>query len=147
MIRSLLLSLPFALFGVAAFGCQACEKKPPPVIDAGAPPPPVPTDTTPVVLTPLDDSLDSGSDAPAPKPRGNYTPTNTNAARIKACCNAMRTQAKGMGSSPEANLVLQAATACDMVALQATATGTAPEFAQVRTMLKGRVLPNACQGM
>ena len=52
-----------------------------------------------------------------------------------------------MGASPEANLVVGFAAQCDMIAIQAAATGTAPEFAQLRTMLKGRTLPNACQGM
>jgi hypothetical protein len=143
----LLISLPLlAAIGVGVLGSTACEKKVPPAPEAAAPPPAA-TDAAPVVLVPLDDSLDAGVDAGPAKPRGPYTPTNTNAARIKQCCAAMRSQAKNMGASPEANMMVQAAAACDMVALQVTATGTAPEFGQVRNMLKGRTLPAACSGM
>jgi hypothetical protein len=144
----LLISLPLlAALSVSVFGSTACEKKPPPAaaVDAGGPPP-APSDTAPVVLTPLDDSLDSGTDAPPPKPRGPGGGGNTNAARIKQCCNALRSQAKNMGGSPEANIVVGLAAQCDLIAIQA-AGGTAPEFAQLRSMLKGRTIPAACSGM
>ena len=92
------------------------------------------------MLTPLDDSLDAGVDAGPAKPRGPYTPTNTNQARIKQCCNAMR---KTLAGAPEAVPVI---TMCDTLAAQVV-SGTAPEFAQLRAMLKGRTLPAACSGM
>ncbi len=53
-------------------------------------------------------------------------------------------QAKAMGSSPEANQVIVAAAMCDTVAAQMGASGSAPEFAQIRAMLKSITLPAAC---
>lgn len=126
-------------------GCDACGKKPPPPpIDL--PPPVAPIDASVVQIAPLDDAEDAGVDAPPAKPHGPWTPTNTNAARVKQCCNAIRGQAKNLGASPEATLMMGVALQCDLVAAQ-VAGGSAPEFSQVRQMLKGRTLPAACSGM
>jgi len=133
--------------GVAALasGCSSCKKEPPPPIDLG--PPPAPADAGIVQLTPLEDAgMDSGVDAP-PAKHGTWTPPNPNAARIRQCCNAIRHEAKNLGASPEATLMVGVAAQCDLIATQVTSNGSAPEFAQVRAMLKGRVIPAACSGM
>jgi hypothetical protein len=132
--------------GVTALALPACEKKaPPPPIEIPAPPPA--PDAGVVQITPFDDSLDAGIDGTGGgKSHGPYTPTNNNAARVKQCCNAIRNQAKNMGASPEATLMAGVAMQCDLVAAQ-VAGGSAPEFGQVRQMLKGRTLPAACSGM
>jgi hypothetical protein len=67
-----------------------------------------------------------------------------NQVKIKACCNAMRTQAKAIANSPEAFQVNAAAAMCDQFASQVGASGSAPEFAQIRGMLKSVTLPAAC---
>jgi hypothetical protein len=123
-----------------------CDKKPPPApVEAPTPPPP-PADTAPVDLKPLDDAPDAAGDVAAPKPRGNYAPVNTNAARIKQCCNALRNKAKALGTAPEAAYITGVAVQCDVFAAQ-IGGGTAPEFAQIRAMLKGQTIPAACAGM
>jgi hypothetical protein len=131
-------ALPILLVG--------CPKKPPP------PPPDVPdtapaeVDSGPTVITPLDEE-DAGDAAEAEAPKKKYGPApNANAAAIKQCCNAMRAQAKSLGTSPEANQVLSVAQLCDTFAVAAT-SGNAPEFAMVRNALKGHQLPTACQGI
>jgi hypothetical protein len=131
---------------VLASGCSSCEKKPPPVIDPG-PPPPAPVDAGLVPLTPLDDSLDAGVDGGPPKPHGSWTPPNPNVARMKQCCAAIRKEAKNLGAAPEATMLVGIAAQCDMMASQLGSSGTAPEFAQVRQLLKGRTIPAACSGM
>jgi hypothetical protein len=110
---------------------------------------PVPTDSTPLDLTTLLE--DAGQDA-APEaavvhhagPSG-----NTNQVRARQCCAALRSQAKQMGASPEANMVMGIALQCDVVAAQIgpTAGGQAPELAPLRNMLKGRTMPPVCQGL
>ena len=136
-----------AATGLVVLAAPGCEKKPPPVVDA-APPPPPPVDAGVVQLVPLDDAGDAAPEAasgPA-RPHGNSTPTNANTARIKLCCNAIRGEAKKLGAAPEAMVLVGIAAQCDVLALQAS-SGSAPEFAQVRQMLKGRTIPNACAGM
>ena len=123
-------------------GCPKKEAPPPPVPEA-APPPPA---STPEVteLAPLSD--EGGADAEAGAPKKWTGPgMSANQVKIKACCNAMRTQAKAMGSSARGLLeVNSAATMCDTMAAQVGASGTAPEFAQIRAVLKSIQLPAAC---
>jgi len=136
-----------ATSGLAVIAAPASAKKPPPVV-AAAPPPPPPVDAGVVQLVPLDDAGDAAPEAsggPA-RPHGNGAPTNSNTARIKLCCNAIRGEAKKLGAAPEAMVMVGIAAQCDLLALQAS-SGSAPEFAQVRQMLKGRTIPNACAGM
>jgi hypothetical protein len=130
-------AVPFVLFG--------CPKKPPPPVETvDSAPPPAETASGPTLLQPLDDSLDvDAAEASAPKHAGK--PGNANAARIKQCCAALRGQAKNLGSSPEANLLIGFAGQCDAFAVAAT-SGNAPEFATFRQMLIGHTLPPACQG-
>jgi hypothetical protein len=128
----------------------ACKKPPPAVVDAG-PPPVVEVDAAPVNLAPLDE--DAGVDAAdandgaAPKKTGSGL--NTNQSRAKQCCSAIRAQAKQLGASPEANMLLGIATTCDQLAVQVgpTSGGQAPELAPLRQMLKGKTMPAVCQGL
>lgn len=123
-------------------GCPKKEEAPPP--PEAAPPPPA---STPEVtdLAPLVDEAGAEAEAAAPKKyAGGGGGMSGNQLKIKACCNAMRAQAKAMGSSPEAYQVNAAAAMCDNVAVQVGASGSAPEFAAVRAMLKSITLPAAC---
>jgi predicted lipid-binding transport protein (Tim44 family) len=124
----------------------ACKKDPPPApLDLGGPPPS--QDAGVVQLTPLDDAGDAAPEAePARKKWSGGGGGNANAARIRACCNAIRHEAAKLGAAPEGVMMMTVAAQCDMVAAQ-VAGGSAPEFTQVRTMLKGHTIPNACQGM
>jgi hypothetical protein len=124
---------------------MGCPKKEPVVEDAGAPPPvSAPTVTE---LAPLTD--DGGPDADAApeagKKFGGGPGLNANQLKIKACCNAMRAQAKAMGSSPEAFQINALAAQCDMFAVQVGPAGNAPELNQLRQILKSIQLPAACQ--
>jgi hypothetical protein len=145
--------LPIRILTVVVASCgivvlaAACKKDPPPApLDLGQATPP-PADAGVVQITPLDDAGDAAAEVGPPvKPRGNGTPTNANAARIRQCCNAIRHEAAKLGAAPEAAMMIGVAAQCDMVAAQ-VAGGSAPEFGQVRTMLKGHVIPAACSGM
>ena len=70
---------------------------------------------------------------------------NGNQLKIKACCNAMRAQAKQMGASPEAFQINALAAQCDMFVTQVGPQGNAPELNQLREILKSIKLPSACQ--
>jgi hypothetical protein len=132
---AVVVSVPAALMG--------CPKKAPPAVeDAGAPPPA----STPEVteLAPLTEEAGVDAEAGAPK-KWTGPGMNGNQLKIKACCNAMRAQAKQMGSSPEAFQVTSVAAMCDSLAAQVGPQGNAPEFNQVREMLKSVKLPSACQ--
>ena len=133
----LLISLPLLVLG--------CPKKqpPPPVEEAGPPPASAPTMTE---LAPLTDTGDAGDAAPEAAPKKWTGPAlNPNQMKIEACCNGMRAQAKQMGQSPEAFQLNAFAAQCDLFAKQVGPAGTAPEFAQIRAMLKSVKLPAACQ--
>lgn len=123
-----------------------CPKKEPMVEDAGAPPPP-PASSQVTELAPLTD--DAGPDADAApeagKKLGGGGGYNTNQLKIKACCNAMRAQAKAMGASPEAFQITALAAQCDMFVTQVGPAGNAPELNQLRQILKSVKLPSACE--
>jgi hypothetical protein len=143
-IRRTLTFLAFTAFvPVLVMGCP---KKEPVVEDAGAPPPPTSAPTV-TELAPLVD--DAGPDADAEPEAGKKAsggPSyNPNQMKIKACCNAMRAQAKTMGSSPEAFQINAMAAQCDMFATQVGPQGNAPELNQLRQVLKSLTLPSACQ--
>jgi len=127
---------------------MGCPKKEPVVEDAGLPPPA----STPTVteLAPLSD--DGGPDAAdaAPeagkKPSGGGGGMNANQLKIKACCNAMRAQAKQLGpTSPEGFQINAMAAQCDSFAAQVGPQGNAPELNGLRQILKSLTLPSACQ--
>ncbi len=130
---------------------MGCPKKPAPVVEEAGPPPPPPASTPTVTeLAPMVD--DAGPDAmtdAAPdaskKWTGGGTTYSANQLRIRECCSALHTQAKTLGSAPEAAQVNMAASACDMLVVQAGATGTAPELSGVRQMLQSVKLPSVCQ--
>ncbi len=140
------LSTGFAI--AALIYVTGCPKRHSAVEDAGSPPPPQPSTPEVTELRPITE--DAGSDgaavdaAMAKKPSGAGT-YNANQQKIRQCCNAMRTQAKQLGPSPEANQLVGFATYCDTLALQVGPQGTAPEFNQLRQLLKSITLPSGCQ--
>jgi hypothetical protein len=127
-----------------ALGCQR-KAQPPPVEDAEPPPPATTTSVT--ELAPLTDSTDAGdaaTEAGAKKWTG--PALNPNQMKIEACCNGMRAQAKALGAnSPESFQINAVAAQCDMFAKQVGPQGNAPEFAQLRQILKSLKLPAVCQ--
>jgi hypothetical protein len=138
-----------ALFAVAIFSAMpllvACPKKEVPA-EAAPPPPPEPEAGT-LVLAPLDE--DASADAAdaadaAKKATGPGVPTNV--ARLRQCCGQLRIQAKALGASPEAGMLLQGAAQCDVLASQAGPGANAPELGILKTALAGRNIPPVCQG-
>lgn len=140
---SLLFGLPLLLLG--------CPKKTAAVdTDAGATPPVV-VDAAPTELKPLDE-VDAGeqdaSDAAVKKPTGSGLTTSQT--RVKQCCNAMKAQAKAMGTSPEAAQLQALAIQCDAIALQVGPSKgpQAPELEPLRALLRGKpTLPPLCSGL
>jgi len=126
---------------------MGCPKKQPAVEDAQAPAPPPASTPTVTELAPLTDDggEEAEAEASAPKKYTGGPAYNANQLKVKQCCNAMRTQAKAMGSSPEAFQINNLATQCDMFAAQIGAQGNAPEFNQLRQILKSVKLPSVCQ--
>ena len=124
---------------------MGCPKKDPVVEDAEAPVPTVVPSVT--ELAPLVD--DAGPDAADAAPEAGKKPSgpgyNANQLKIKACCSAMRAQAKAMGGSPEAFQINALAAQCDTFATQVGPAGNAPELNQLRQILKSLTLPSACQ--
>ena len=136
----------FAVLGSIVALLAACSKKPVPT--ETAPPPPPPEAPTVTELAPLvEDAGDvaDAAEASAPRKWTGGAATNSNQVKIKACCNAMRSQARQLGSSPEAFQINAFAVQCDTFASQVGPQGTAPELNQVRQMLKSINLPAACQ--
>jgi hypothetical protein len=129
-------------------GCP--EKKAPVVLEA-APPPPPPSAPTVTELAPLiddagaDADADAAPEAEAPKKRPWTAPLTANQAKIKACCSAMRTEAKQLANSPEGYQLRTMADQCDMFVAQLGPQGSAPELSQFREVLKNIKLPSACQ--
>jgi hypothetical protein len=138
LVSGLTLALPAVVLG--------CPKKQttPPVEDAGIPTAvsaPTVTELAPLVT----DDAGPDVDAEAGPKKWTGAALNPNQQKIEACCNGMRAQAKTMGqSSPEAFQLNAFATQCDVLAKQIGPQGTAPEFAQIRQMLKSVKLPSAC---
>ena len=138
--RTLSFAAMVVLVPAVLVGCP--KKAPPPVEEAAAPPPA----STPEVteLAPLVEEAGADADA-APQKKWTGGGMNSNQLKIKACCDAVRKQARAMGNSPEANQLVSMAAMCDMVAAQVGPQGNAPEFNQVRQILKSVALPAACQ--
>ena len=138
--------LMFAL-ALTAMGA-GCSKKAEPVEQPKPEAAPAPAPTPEVAeLAPLVD--DAGVDAGAPVVKkatgGGGGGANANQLKVKQCCNAMRAEAKQLGSSPEANQINAFALQCDLIAGQVGPQGNAPEFNQLRAVLKSIKLPAACQ--
>jgi hypothetical protein len=97
-------------------------------------------------LAPLtDDAGDDAGASDAAAKRWVGPAVKPNQQKLQACCNAMRAQAKAMGSSPEATQLLGAAATCDTFVKQVGPAGSAPELAAIRGLLKSVKLPVACQ--
>jgi hypothetical protein len=135
----------FAVFGALPLAV-ACEKHPT-AVDAGL------VATAAVDAAVADDAADAADAwdawdaadaADAAKKPGVGLPTNV--VRLKQCCNQLRIQAKALGASPEAGLLLGAAAQCDTIAAQAGPSGTAPELGLLKAALAGRNVPPVCAG-
>jgi hypothetical protein len=123
----------------------ACPKKDPPAVVDAAPAPE--QDSAPLVLTTLEEDAGADADADADaakKATGPGVPTNV--ARLRQCCGQLRTQAKAMGASPEAGMLIGAAAQCDALAAQAGPGASAPELGVLKGLLAGRNIPPVCAG-
>ncbi len=69
-----------------------------------------------------------------------------NLARLQQCCAAIATQARAMGASPEAGMLLSAAAQCSALVAAAGPNGNAPELGALRTAMAGRNVPAICAG-
>ncbi len=145
-LRGSLVAIAFGLFALA-IACIACKKPPPPPVveEAGTV---APADSTPQVLELAPLVEDSGPAQPEGGARkwtgGGGGGSNANQAKIRACCAALRSQAKTLGAAPEAAQLNVAAGTCDILATQVGASGSAPEFNQLRAVLQSVKLPAAC---
>ncbi len=127
----------------------ACPKKdPPPVVDSGAAPSatvvdvPDTGDFLPLELDSGTDSGDSGDSGK--KATGPYVPPNV--ARIRQCCGQIQQQAKALGASPEAGMLLGLSAQCNVAANALQTNPNAPEVAIFKQAMAGRTLPPVCQG-
>jgi len=66
--------------------------------------------------------------------------------RLAACCAAIAAEARRLGPSPEAGVLMTAAAQCNALVAQAGPNATAPELGAVRTLLAGRNIA-ACNGL
>jgi hypothetical protein len=128
----LLLFLLLAGVPSAAAGCSGCHHASAPVVDAA----PVPSDTAPdvTVLQVIDSGDQSDGAAEAASKHGvNPVPPN----KVMACCNALRAEAKKLGTnSVEGAQLMGFASQCDQAA-----KGNAPEFAGLFAILKSKNVP------
>lgn len=69
-----------------------------------------------------------------------------NVGRLGQCCTALANQAKALGASPEAGMILSAAAQCTALVRAAGPNGNAPELGALRAALAGRNLPAVCAG-
>ncbi|HWL85129.1 MAG TPA: hypothetical protein VNO21_04970 [Polyangiaceae bacterium] len=142
---SLMIGMPTLVLG--------CPKKKEAVVDIDSGPlaPPTPAATASTNdLVPLDTTPDAGIDA-APAPSAHHgSGLTASQSHVKQCCNAMRAQAKSMGSSPESAQLQALAATCDQFALQVGPSkgAQAPELEPLRQILKGKpTLPAMCSGL
>jgi hypothetical protein len=116
-------------------------------VDAGVAPVPTPADTTPTDFQPISDDAgaDAGTDA-GTKPHWTGPAQNTNVTRLKQCCAQLSSQAKQLGNSPEAGMLMTAAAQCNASAGAIAPGQNAPEFGAIRTLLQGKNVPAVCAG-
>jgi hypothetical protein len=139
----------FAVFSISIPALLVgCPRKQSVEEDAGAPAPAVTSAPSVTELAPLIEDAgndgDAATEAASPKKRAVPLLTS-NQAKIRACCNAMRSQAKLLGPSPEGYQLNTIALQCDAFVAQIGPEGTAPELTQFREVLKNIKLPGACQ--
>ncbi len=121
-------------------GCP--KKEAPPAPDSG--PPPIPEDTGVIVMEPIIEDSGPG-DSGAKKAQGGPA-VNQVVSRLKQCCNALSSQAKQLGPSPEGGMIQAAAVQCNAVVSQVGPSGNAPELGALKGLLQGRNVPPICQG-
>ncbi len=130
--------------GVASAGCDRCSGHTAPT-DAGVPSA-VPTvaPTVPSLEPATEEDAGTGDAQAEAGKKGAAVPTNVT--RLRQCCAQLAVEARKLGASPEAGILLGAAGQCNALATQAGASGTAPEMGAIRTALKGRTVPPVCAG-
>ncbi len=69
-----------------------------------------------------------------------------NLARLGQCCAALAAEARRLGASPEAGVLLSAAAQCQALVNAAGPNGNAPELGALRAALAGRQVPAVCAG-
>lgn len=69
-----------------------------------------------------------------------------NLGRLGQCCAALGAEAKRLGASPEAGMLLSAAAQCTALVNAAGPSGNAPELGALRAALAGRSVPAVCAG-
>lgn len=69
-----------------------------------------------------------------------------NLGRLGQCCTQLAAEAKRLGSSPEAGMLLSAAAQCTALVKAAGPSGNAPELGALRAALAGRKIPAVCAG-
>ncbi len=143
--RTLLALALASLLPLALAGCPKKEVAATP--DAA----PAPTATqAETILAPLeDDAGDEADAADASKPKWKGPGMSATQLHARQCCDAIRKQARTMGTAPEAAQLSAAAAMCDQAAMSLgpTVGAQAPEFAQLRAMMQGKTLPPVCQGL
>ncbi len=141
-VRRTALVLALATCPMLVMGCTKKEQ-PASIQEAEAPPPADTPDVT--ELAPLTEDAGEAADAADAGKKWVGPAYNPNQLKIKQCCNAMRANAKAMGTnSPEAYQINALAAQCDSFATQVGPQGNAPELNQLRQMLKSIKLPSAC---
>ncbi|MBX3208417.1 MAG: hypothetical protein KF764_25450 [Labilithrix sp.] len=70
----------------------------------------------------------------------------SNLPRLRQCCGALSSEAKRLGSSPEAAQMNSAAAQCNALGAAAGPGGSVPENGTLRALLAGRTIPAACAG-
>lgn len=143
LLRRTLVIVAFA--GVAPTVLAGCPKKPPPPVpDAAPPPPPEDAALTDLAPLPIEDAGPEDADADAAKKVvGVYV--NPNVAAIRACCAQISTQAKSLGASPEAGMLLGLAAQCNAAAGSIQTNPNSPEVAIFKQAMAGRNLPGVCR--
>jgi hypothetical protein len=146
--RAVMFFVVTSVLPLAVVGCPDKNKGTPDTGPApSATPTPTPTETAlaPLVEDAGEDVVDAGPDVKKYTGPG----MNTNQLRVKQCCNALRNQAKSMGTAPEAANLTSAAALCDQLAMGVgpSTQGQIPELAPLRQMLQGKTIPPLCQGL
>jgi hypothetical protein len=116
---------------VVAAGCSGCHHPLAPAVDAG----PVSTEAPEAAQIVPMDAADEGdaADAEAGKRAVNPVPNN----KLQACCNALRADAKKLGTNSVEGAQLQGLAAeCDQAV-----KGNAPEFAGLFAALRSKNVP------
>lgn len=126
------------LLAFAGNGCKKDEEPPPMPATTEATAAPVPTVE---LALPVEDAADEDADADAKKVTGG----STDITKLRACCNALASNAASM--PPPQNMYAASAAAYCQGAVAAVNSPSQKDalFAGIRSALKGAAMPGACQ--